>query len=76
MPDDELAVGSVVYDTVTGVLGVVMEVYGTRCALRPPRGGREWDAFREEVRPATVADTLSPAVAERNANSGRWGAVT
>lgn len=72
----ELAVGSVVFDTVTGVVGVVMEVCGTRYALRPVRGGREWDAVREDIRPATTAESLRPALAERNAHSSRWGAVT
>ncbi|MGW5675290.1 hypothetical protein ACWEV4_09410 [Streptomyces sp. NPDC003860] len=65
----ELPVGALAYDTETKALGVVMEAFRNYYALRPPRGGIEWDAPREATRPATVADQIAPALAERNANS-------
>jgi hypothetical protein len=72
-----LCVGDPAYDVRKGVLCVVMAVDGVRYWLRRPAGGIEWDARREDVRPATTAERLSPALAERNARSeaGRaWGA--
>ncbi|GGZ25822.1 hypothetical protein GCM10010387_19250 [Streptomyces inusitatus] len=63
---DGLAVGTLAYDARARRVGVVMGECGTRCALRPPQGGREWDAAVEDVRLATAADWLSAAVAARN----------
>ncbi|GAA2222427.1 hypothetical protein GCM10010232_03530 [Streptomyces amakusaensis] len=63
---DALAVGALAYDVRVRRVGVVMEECGTHYALRPPQGGREWDAPVEDVRSATAADWLSAAVAERN----------
>ncbi|MER7045769.1 hypothetical protein ABT391_12900 [Streptomyces jumonjinensis] len=71
--NEALAVGSLAYDIRTKRVGEVMEEYGTRYMLRPVHGGCEWDVLREHVRPATTADRLSAALAERNANSGRMG---
>ncbi|MEU5979618.1 hypothetical protein [Streptomyces sp. NPDC047315] len=68
-PNDELPVGALAYDTETKALGVVMEAYRNYYALRPPRGGIEWDAPRDLTRPATLADQIAPVLAERNANS-------
>ncbi|MER7045821.1 hypothetical protein [Streptomyces jumonjinensis] len=73
--NEALAVGSLAYDTRMKRVGEVMEEYGTRYMLRPVHGGCEWDVLREHVRPATTADRLSAALAERNANSVREGAV-
>ncbi|MCM2389352.1 hypothetical protein [Streptomyces albipurpureus] len=75
-----LNVGELAYDTSKGALGVVMDT-GTdagdgRYALRPPQGGVEWSALCAEVRPATVADQLRPALAEMNTRSSggsAWG---
>ncbi|GLF94275.1 hypothetical protein [Streptomyces yaizuensis] len=67
--NDELRVGEIAFDTVTRALGEVMEIYETHYALRPPQGGIEWDALRENTRRATTTDRLTPALAERNANS-------
>ncbi|MEU0689400.1 hypothetical protein [Streptomyces uncialis] len=76
MPDDserQVNVGDLAYDTRRGRLGVVMDlVTGTgagHCCLRPPRGGIEWNASYADVRPATVADQLRPALTEVNARS-------
>ncbi|MFI1866718.1 hypothetical protein [Streptomyces jumonjinensis] len=76
--NEVLAVGSLAYDIRMKRVGEVMEEYGTRYMLRPVQGGCEWDVLREHVRPATTADRLSAALAERNANSsqgrgGVWG---
>ncbi|MFD4833996.1 hypothetical protein ACFWPV_29760 [Streptomyces uncialis] len=69
----QLAVGAIAYDTRKGAVGVVMDTYSNvgdgRYALRPPGGGVEWTAVRADVRPATVADQLRPALAEVNARS-------
>lgn len=47
------AVGSLVVDTRTDRLARVMDVRQRRLFLRPPCGGREWEAVRHHVRPAT-----------------------
>ncbi|MEU9609878.1 hypothetical protein [Streptomyces sp. NPDC048057] len=60
--------GTVVYDSATKKVGVVMARMGSRYALRPRGGGREWDAETEDLSDATSA-VLGPAVAELNANS-------
>ncbi|MFI6524987.1 hypothetical protein [Streptomyces uncialis] len=68
----QLAVGDLAYDTRKGAVGVVMDtgaVVDGRYSLRPPGGGIEWNAERADVRPATVADQLRPALAEANARS-------
>ncbi|WP_323372319.1 hypothetical protein [Streptomyces katsurahamanus] len=72
-----LQVGSLAYDIRMKRVGEVMEEYGTRYMLRPVHGGCEWEVLRENIRPATTADQLSAALAERNANSSQgasaWG---
>ncbi|GGZ15197.1 hypothetical protein GCM10010387_04360 [Streptomyces inusitatus] len=65
----DIAVGTLAYDIRIERVGVVMEECGTRYALRPPHGGREWEAPADEVRPATVAERIRSELAERNANS-------
>ncbi|MFJ6660234.1 hypothetical protein ACIQNG_28360 [Streptomyces sp. NPDC091377] len=69
----QLDLGQLVFDTRRDTLGVVMDTGGTwgdgRYSLRPPRGGIEWHASRSDVRPATVADRLRPALAEVNERS-------
>jgi hypothetical protein len=69
--NDRLRVGELAYDIRAGALGVVMEVYGGLYWLRPPAGGVEWDAKQANVRRATTADRLRPAVAAANALSRR-----
>ncbi|MFR9727031.1 hypothetical protein ACL02R_27275 [Streptomyces sp. MS19] len=61
-----------------GRTGRVMDIEGNRVWLRPPGGGREWDAPRERVRPVpepSATDALRPRLREVNARSrrGRWG---
>ncbi|MFH8618138.1 hypothetical protein ACH4E8_24155 [Streptomyces sp. NPDC017979] len=68
---DELRVGELAYDTESQTIGVVMEVFRNYYALRPPRGGIEWDALRDLTRRATNHDRLAPALSERNANSSQ-----
>lgn len=67
----ELRVGELAYDTETRNLGVVMEVFRNYYALRPPRGGIEWDALRDLTRRATNSDRIAPALSERNAHSSQ-----
>ncbi|MFJ6573122.1 hypothetical protein ACIQNU_37510 [Streptomyces sp. NPDC091292] len=72
----ELSVGAIAYDARAKRVGVVMDDYGTHYVLRPPRGGIEWDASRADVRPATAADRLRPAlteVNERSSGGSPWG---
>lgn len=63
-------VGIVLVDRRTDRVGVVMGHEGPYVQLRPPRGGREWDAPPEELRPPTQAEELSAKVATANR---RWG---
>ncbi|GGZ20902.1 hypothetical protein GCM10010387_12360 [Streptomyces inusitatus] len=66
-----LGIGTLAYDIRIRRVGVVMEECGTHYALRPPHGGREWDAPADDVRPATDADRISSALAEANEISRR-----
>ena len=66
------AVGSLVLDAKQDRVGVVMDRQGGRVYLRPPQGGREWEAAPEDVRPARAGDELRARVAEINA-AGTWG---
>ncbi|MGA5134563.1 hypothetical protein ACPCTO_32700 [Streptomyces olivoreticuli] len=52
-------------------IGEVMASVGGRLALRPPAGGREWEAFSCDVRPATASDELRAKVTEVNDRSRR-----
>lgn len=62
-------VGSYVFDTVSGRLGLVMGHEGPYVQLRPYGGGREWDADPAAVRSATPAERLRAATAYANARS-------
>ncbi|SCK50666.1 hypothetical protein YW7DRAFT_04580 [Streptomyces sp. AmelKG-E11A] len=77
-PERQVNVGDLAYDTRKGCLGVVMDLItgagSGHCCLRPPRGGIEWNASYTDVRPATVADQLRPALTEVNTRS-RGGQV-
>lgn len=64
------SVGAVAVDRRNGKVGVVMGHVGPYVQLRPPRGGREWDAPPEDVRPPTPSEELSAKVAVANR---RWG---
>ncbi|MBZ6475624.1 hypothetical protein [Streptomyces griseocarneus] len=54
--------GALVIDARLDKVGQVMGHEGPRLQLRPPRGGREWEAAPEDVRPVTHAES-----------AGRWG---
>lgn len=64
--------GSYVMDTTRGVIGQVMDYDHDRTCfqLRPPKGGLEWDANPDDVRPATDRERLNAKVQE--ANSRAW----
>ncbi|WP_405891340.1 hypothetical protein OG427_38660 [Streptomyces sp. NBC_00133] len=57
-----------VFDEATRKVGQVMGRVGPCWQLRPPGGGREWDASGP-LRPATAAEKLSACVALVNARS-------
>ncbi|WP_030777404.1 hypothetical protein [Streptomyces sp. NRRL S-920] len=54
----EWETGAMVIDTARQRLGRVMDHLGTRLQLRPPNGGREWDADPAYVRPAMEHEIL------------------
>ncbi|MEU5425493.1 hypothetical protein AB0H73_07770 [Streptomyces olivoreticuli] len=64
-------VGALVVDVRRDRIGEVMAFAGGRLALRPPAGGREWEAFPCDVRPATASDELRGKVTEVNDRSRR-----
>jgi hypothetical protein len=51
-------IGELVHDEATHKVGRVADRIGPYWQLRPPGGGREWDA-RGPLRPATAAETRS-----------------
>lgn len=57
------------YDTVKDRVGVVMEVWIRRTALRPVGGGQEWWCETAKLREPTAAERLSPRVAKANFDS-------
>ncbi|MGW1074940.1 hypothetical protein [Streptomyces sp. NPDC002537] len=72
VPDLRVLVVDVRQDRV----GEVMASTGGRLSLRPPSGGREWEAFPCDVRPMTASDELRARVIEVNDRSRReWGTV-
>ncbi|MFC5720017.1 hypothetical protein ACFP1Z_07525 [Streptomyces gamaensis] len=64
--------GTLVLDSQTGKVGEVMDHQGPRLQLRPPGGGREWEADPGAVRPLTDAEQLSIKVSVANSRA-RWG---
>lgn len=52
------AVGDRVVDEARRRMGVVMDHVGNRVQLRPPAGGREWDADPDYVRLAREDEIL------------------
>lgn len=61
-----MTVGSQAVDTKRNEVGDVMGFEGGRIQLRPLRGGTEWDACPEHVRPATFHEVLSAKVKATN----------
>ncbi|MDF3140374.1 MULTISPECIES: hypothetical protein [unclassified Streptomyces] len=64
--------GALVVDTKTNKIGYAMGNEGPHVQLRPPGGGREWDAAPNEVRHATDTEVLRARVTELN-RAGRLG---
>jgi hypothetical protein len=60
----EWRTGALVVDTETGRTGRVMDSVGPYLQLRPPGGGREWDADPNRVRPADAAERQRAYVVE------------
>lgn len=56
-------------DRATGRIGVVMGEVGGRVQMRPVRGGREWDAMRDDVEALSAREELSARLTTRNGNS-------
>lgn len=54
-------------------VGVVMDKIGPNYQLRPPAGGREWEAAAADMEPAAAPDRMKARVAEANAASRRRG---
>ncbi|MBG0852935.1 hypothetical protein I2W78_14045 [Streptomyces spinoverrucosus] len=65
----EPLIGDTVEDTGARKIGKVMGIQGPYVQLRPPGGGREWDARPENLRPVPVGEALSEGVAAANARS-------
>ncbi|MDH6626846.1 hypothetical protein M2271_004669 [Streptomyces sp. LBL] len=59
-------VGALVVDTKTDKIGYVMGHAGLYVQLRPPGGGREWDAAPDAIRQATDTEVLRARVTEMN----------
>ncbi|MBF6050538.1 hypothetical protein AF335_16100 [Streptomyces eurocidicus] len=64
-------VGALVVDLRRDRVGEVMASTGGRLSLRPPSGGREWEAFPCDVRSMTASDELRAKVTEANDRSRR-----
>ncbi|WP_411101414.1 hypothetical protein [Streptomyces sp. cmx-4-9] len=62
--------GTLVVDTGRGDrVGEFRGVAGPYWALRPVRGGPEWEAVPREVRPVDLTERLRAEIARRNARS-------
>ncbi|MCX5561714.1 hypothetical protein [Streptomyces sp. NBC_00038] len=61
-------IGDLVWDEMTRKVCRVVDHVGPYWQLKPPGGGREWDAHGL-LRPATAAERLSAGVALANARS-------
>lgn len=70
-PASPPAVGSLVHDTKRNRDGIFMALQAGRFLLRPPGGGREWEAKPDDVQPADAHAQLSARVRELNAQSRR-----
>lgn len=68
--EEQPAVQTLMVDRRNARVGIVMGHEGPYVQLRPPQGGKEWDAPPDELRPPTQAEEMSAKVAVAN---GRWG---
>lgn len=64
-------VGALVVDTATNKIGYVMGAEGPYVQVRPPGGGREWDADPGKLREPTPNERLRARVGELNHESRR-----
>ncbi|MBC2876353.1 hypothetical protein H7K43_15045 [Streptomyces sp. TYQ1024] len=64
-------VGSLVLDIKRDRVGTVMGQLAGRIFLRPPHGGREWEAAPSDVRPAGTLEELRAKAQELNERR-RW----
>lgn len=64
----EPEIGGLVYDEATRKIGAAVHRVGPRWQLKPPAGGREWDAHGP-LRAATQEERLSYGVALASARS-------
>ncbi|MFD7237519.1 hypothetical protein ACFWAT_19690 [Streptomyces syringium] len=64
-------VGALMLDARRDRVGEVMDVICGRVLLRDPAGGREWEAFPCDLRPATTGDALRSRVAHANDQAAR-----
>ncbi|WP_443063051.1 hypothetical protein [Streptomyces sp. NBC_00483] len=64
MKAEQLWVGALVVDTETQRVGKVMGREGPYVQLRPPGGGREWDANPDQLRPADEGEKLRAGILE------------
>ncbi|GAB2876368.1 hypothetical protein GCM10027074_50500 [Streptomyces deserti] len=71
----EIDRGTLVYDPKSDKVGEYRGKAGPYAMLRPVGGGREWEADRDLIRPATPEERLSAGVQAANARSqiGRYG---
>ncbi|WP_369216619.1 hypothetical protein [Streptomyces flavofungini] len=67
---EEPTIGTLVIDEARQRLGRVMAHVGTRIALRPPGGGREWDADPANVRLAHEDEDLWSHIAGARTPTG------
>lgn len=58
-PAEWPTVGALAVDTQRDRIGVVMGQVGNKLQLRPPGGGREWDADPQQVRPPEPSEEPS-----------------
>ncbi|MGJ5737109.1 MULTISPECIES: hypothetical protein [Streptomyces] len=65
--------GALVIDMKTDKIGYVMGCAGPYLQLRPPGGGREWDADPDAIRQATDTEVLRARVTEMNRAERRLG---
>ena len=68
-PHEPPAVGELAYDSRRDRVGTVMDTRLGMIQLRPPGGGCEWDARREDVHAAGRQGELRARVAQLNADS-------
>lgn len=62
-------IGDLAKDTASGKVGIIMGEEAGRVQIRPPSGGREWDALPENVVPPSTREKLDARLAVENART-------